>query len=315
MTATVSMNWSTMGSVRPFPVFQPEKDVSDLQAAFEQKDVRTVVRILMSRSNNQRQILAQTYRTVTQQDLRVRLETVLDGGVKVLILGLMMTPNDFEAQRLRQAMEGLGTDEETLLEIMCLRSAEQLSDIAAVYAKEYQRDLEKDLTSETSGDLRELLLALLKKMHVSGNVDQDVRVLCEELNNSKADVKPWLQILTMRDPDHLRNVLIHLEAERGQPVTAELEKHFGGLLNRDIRLGLQVLVSSIEDPHLYLAQRIQPMKESVVQGVIVSHSEEDLLAVRVAFKKKTGRSLYSTIQDTFEGDIQQILLALCRSED
>ncbi|XP_047656409.1 annexin A2 isoform X2 [Tachysurus fulvidraco] len=313
MTATVSMNWSSLGSLRPFPVFQPDKDVSDLQAAFEQKDVRTVVRILTSRSNDQRQILAQTYRSVTQQDLRVRLETVLDGGVKVLILGLMMTPNDFEAQRLRQAMEGLGTDEETLLEIMCLRSAEQLSDIAAVYTKEYQRDLEKDLTSETSGDLRQLLLALLK-MPVSGNVDQDVRVLCEELNNSKADVKPWLQILTMRDPDHLRSVLIHLEAERGQTVTAELEKHFG-LLDRDIRLGLQVLVSSIEDPHLYLAQRIQPMKESVVQGVIVSHSEEDLLAVRVAFKKKTGRSLYSTIQDTFEGDIQQILLALCRSED
>ncbi|GAA6075849.1 annexin A2 isoform X1, partial [Tachysurus ichikawai] len=252
-------------------------------------------------------------------DLIVRLETVLDRGVMALILGLMMTPNDFEAQRLRQwrsnedqTMEGLGTDEETLLEIMCLRSAEQLSDIAAVYTKEYQRDLEKDLTSETSGDLRQLLLALLKKMHVSGNVDQDVRVLCEELNNSKADVKPWLQILTMRDPDHLRSVLIHLEAERGQSVTAELEKHFG-LFNRDIRLGLQVLVSSIEDPHLYLAQRIQPMKESVVQGVIVSHSEEDLLAV--AFKKKTGRSLYSTIQDTFQGDIQQILLALCRSED
>lgn len=31
------------------------------------------------------------------------------------------------------------------------------------------------------------------------------QVICKELNNKKADVTQWLQILTMRDPDHLRN--------------------------------------------------------------------------------------------------------------
>ncbi|KAG7335374.1 hypothetical protein KOW79_001970 [Hemibagrus wyckioides] len=311
-----TMNWGTIGSVRPFPVFQPEKEVSDLQAALEQKDVSTLVRILTDRSNSQRLCLAETYRSVNHQDLSVRLKTVLNGDLEVLILDLMMTPEQFEAQRLRRAMEGLGTDEETLLEILCLRSAEQLSNLAAVYTKEYQRDLENDLTSETSGDFRQLLLALLKKKQVAENVDLDVKLLCNELNNSKPDITPWIQVLTMRDPDHIRSVLTHLEAERGQPVTAEIEKHFGGHFNRDVRLGLQVLVLSIEDPYLYLAQRIQPMKDSQkMQGVLVSHCEEDLLAVRVAFKKNTGKSLYSTIQDTFKGDIQQIFLALCRYED
>ncbi|KAK3520734.1 hypothetical protein QTP70_031473 [Hemibagrus guttatus] len=311
MTAT--MNWGSIGSVRPFPLFQPEKKVSDLQAALEQKDVSTLVRILTNHSNDQRQSLAETYRSVTHQDLSVRLKTVLNGDLEVLILDLMMTPEQFEAQRLRRAMEGLGTDEETLLEILCLRSQEHLSNLAAVYTKEYQRDLENDLTSETSGDFRQLLLALLKKQQVPEDVDLDVKILCEELNNSKPDITPWIKILTMRDPDHLRSVLIHLAAERGQPVSAEIEKHFGGLFN--IRLGLQTLVLSIEDPYLYLAQRIQPMKKSLVQGVLMSHCEEDLLAVRVAFKKHTGESLYSTIQDKFQGDIQQIFLALCRCED
>lgn len=90
------------------------------------------------------------------------------------------------------------------------------------------------------------------------------------------------------------SVLIHLEAERGWPVTADIDKHFRGIFTRDVRLGLQILgemfmcvrkenvvvvesfqvynqknvlydvssVRSIEDPHLYLAQRIQTMKVS-----------------------------------------------------
>ncbi|KAB5554290.1 hypothetical protein PHYPO_G00048630 [Pangasianodon hypophthalmus] len=312
---TETMCWGGLGSLRPFPVFQPEKDVADLEAALEQKDVSALVRILANRSNAQRQSLAQTYLSVTQQDLRARLKKVLNGGLEELMLGIMMTPEQFEAQRLRRAMEGLGTDEETLLEILCMKSPEQLSHIAAEYSKEYQRDLEKDLLSDTSGEFSLLLVALLKKKHVAGQVDQDVRVLCEELNNNKADVAPWIQILTMRDPDHLKSVLIHVEAERGQPVTADIEKRFGGIFSRDVRLGLQILVRSIEDPHRYLAQRIQTMKGPVMQGLIVSHSEEDLLAVRAVYKKETGRSLYTTIQDKFKGDIQQVLLAICRSED
>ncbi|XP_053508362.1 annexin A2 isoform X2 [Ictalurus furcatus] len=287
---TAMMSWGGLGSLRPFPAFHPERDVTDLDAAIEKKDVSTLVRILTNRSNTQRQSLAQTYRSLTEQDLRARLKKVLEGGLETLMLGLMMTPEHFEAQRLKQAMEGLGTDEETILEIMCIRSPEQLSDIAAEYSKVIQHESRPGL-------------------------DQDVQVICKELNKKKADVTQWLHILTMRDPDHLRNVLIHLETERGQPFTADIEKHFGGILSRDIKLGLQVLVRSIEDPYLYLAQRIQTMKGSVVQGIIVSHSEEDLLAVRAAYKKETGRSLYTTIQDKFKGDIQQILLALCCSED
>lgn len=36
-------------------------------------------------------------------------------------------------------------------------------------------------------------------------------------------------------------VLIHVEAERGKPPTADIEKHFGGIFNKDVKLGLQTL--------------------------------------------------------------------------
>ncbi|KAG9345361.1 hypothetical protein JZ751_009908 [Albula glossodonta] len=149
------MWWGTLGTVRPFPNFDPERDAQEIHAALDKKDVNTLVRILTNRNNAQRQGIA--------QNLSQALKKVLSGVLEDLLLGLMMTPVQFDAHRLRQAMEGMGTDEETLLEILCTRSAQQLRDITIAYKQEFGRYLENDLISETSKDFTTLLLAILKK--------------------------------------------------------------------------------------------------------------------------------------------------------
>ncbi|XP_030644402.1 annexin A2, partial [Chanos chanos] len=292
------MWWGTLGSVRPFPNFRPERDIAEVQAALEVKDVQTLVRILTNRSYAQRQSLAAAYQKLIEKDLVAGLKRVLSGDLETLILGLMLTPEQFEAQRLYQAMKGLGTDEDTVLEILCVRTPQQLSAITATYNEKYKRDLEKDLVSETSGNFAKLVVALLK-------------TLSEELNNKKADPAPWIRILTSRQPTHLNRVLSRLECERGQAVEKALEGRFGG----DLRLGLTTLVHCIKNPDQYLAQRIKTMKAAIVQGVMISHSEEDMLRVRVAYLKVTGTSLYTALQEKFKGDYLQALLAICRAED
>ncbi|XP_035380129.1 annexin A2 [Electrophorus electricus] len=304
---------NTLGTVHAFPNFNVERDIADIRTALERKDVHSLVRILTNRSNDQRQKLNTAYQNLTQKDLKAGLRKVLSGNLEFLMLSLMMPPEQFEAYRLRQAMEGLGTDEETLLEILCTRTAQQLSNITATYNKEFKRNLEKDLVSDTSGDFSRLLVALLKKECQPALLEQDVKALSEELNGKKADA--WIRILTTRDPLHLRNVLIYLEAEKGQSASEIIEKHFGGIFSGDFRLGLETLVRCIENSDLYLAQRIRTMKWPVVQGVMVSHSEEDLVAVRVAYKQEAGTSLYTALQKQFTGELQYALLAICRAED
>ncbi|XP_051527684.1 annexin A2-like [Myxocyprinus asiaticus] len=310
-----TMWWGTLGSIRPYPNFRPEKDVSHLQAALDKKDLNTLVGIITNRSNAQRQSLARVYKTLTQKELDASLKKALSGDLQSLILGLMMTPERFEAHRLHKAMEGAGTNEDTLLEILCTRTPQQLSDIKAAYNLEYKRDLEKDLISETSGDFSKLIVALLKKENGSGVINQDVMALSEELKNKKPAAEIWISILTTRHPDHLNTVLSKLEFEKGQTMDEALEGHFKGALSGDLKKGLKTLVRCIQNQHLYLAQRIQTMKGPVVQGVMVSHSEEDLLRVRVAYLQSTGTSLYTTLQKQFKGELQQALLAICRAED
>ncbi|XP_027892791.1 annexin A2 [Xiphophorus couchianus] len=305
------MFWGTLGTVRPFPNFYPDRDAADIQAALERKDMAALVRILTNRNNAQRQAVAQSFQDKTKQDLSDALKKVLSGDLEELLLQLVMPPEQLEAQRLKAAMAGLGTDEETLLEILCCRSRKTLQEVAAAYRQMYKKDLEKELKAETSGDFARLVVALLNKAVTAGSVQRDVQALAASLSGKKAEAGPWINILTSRDSNHLDKVLMELELETGQTVDQLLEKHFSG----DFRLGLRVLVQCIQNPQVYLAQRLLTMKTSLVQGIMVSHSEEDLLPIRAAFLRLSGSSLYSTLQKHFKGEQLLALQAVCRSED
>ncbi|XP_059206542.1 annexin A2 [Centropristis striata] len=308
---TYDMCWGTLGTVRPFSNFHPDRDAAEIQTALEKKDGANLVRILTNRSNAQRQVISQTYEETTHKDLAAGVKKALAGDVEALLLELLMTPLQHEAYRLQQAMVGLGTDEETLLEILCTRSGKQLQEISAAYQQVYKKDLEKELKGETSGDFTALLLSLLNKEDVAGSVQRDIESLSASLNGKKADTGPWIDILTSRDSDHLNKVLMGLELRSGLTVDQILEKRFSG----DIQLGLKVLVNCIQSPGTYLAKRLSTTKAPIMQGIMVAHSEEDLLCIRAAYLKLTGTSLYTALQKQFKGVHLQALLAICRSED
>ncbi|XP_042337632.1 annexin A2, partial [Plectropomus leopardus] len=286
------MCWGTLGTVRPFSNFHPDRDAMEIQAALEKKDAVTLVRILTNRSNAQRQVIANTFEEITQKDLAVCLKKALSGDLENLMLQLLMPPLQHEAYRLQQAMVGLGSDEDTLMEILCTRSGKQLQEISALYKQIYKKDLENELRGETSGDFAKLVVALLNKEAVASAVRRDIEALAASLFGKKADAGPWISILTSRDSNHLNKVLMELELESGQMVDQALEKRFSG----DTRLGLRALVQCIEDPYTYLAKRIVDTKTSIMQGILVSHSEEDLLCIRAAYLKLTGTSLYTALQ-------------------
>ncbi|KAM6899816.1 annexin A2 isoform 2-T2 [Xenentodon cancila] len=292
------MSWGTLGTVRPFSNFQPDKDVTEVQTALEKKDTVTLVRILTNRNNAQRQVIARIFEEKSSKDLSAALKKSMSGDLGDLLLLLLLPPDNAEAQRLQQAMAGLGTDEETLIEILSTRSGKQLQEISAAYRQLFKKDLEKELRGETSGDFSKLLVALLK-------------ALAESLSGKKVDTAQLINIFSSRHPDHLNKVLMGLELEIGQTVSQVVEKRFTG----DFRSALKVLVQCIESPADYLAKRLSTMKTSLVHGIMVCHSEEDLLCVRAAYRKLTGTSLYSDLQNHFRGEHLQALLAICRSED
>ena len=92
-----------------------------------------------------------------------------------------------DAQALRKAMKGFGTDEDAIINVICRRSNEQRQLIARAYKTNFGKDLIEDIKSETSGNFEKLLVALMtpivdfyaKELHdaMSGaGTDEDVLI-------------------------------------------------------------------------------------------------------------------------------------------
>uniref|UniRef100_A0A8C7Z2H9 Annexin n=1 Tax=Oryzias sinensis TaxID=183150 RepID=A0A8C7Z2H9_9TELE len=199
------MWWGTLGTIRPFSNFRPDQDAMEIQAALDGKDAGTLVNLLTNRNNAQRQVIAVEYKKMTNKDLNACLKKALSGDLENLLLQLLMLPEHFDAQRLQDAMAGLGTDEETLMEILSTRSKEQLQQINNAFQQWFKKDLEKELRGETSGDFAKLVVALLKKGDSPAVVQRDVEALAASLDGKKANAVPWIEILTSRSSAHLEN--------------------------------------------------------------------------------------------------------------
>ena len=99
------------------------------------------------------------------------------------MIALFTDPIEYDADELRKAMKGIGTNENTLFEIIASRCPGILRQIIAKFTEKYKRDLEKDVKSETSGTLRKLLIAWLqciRSTHVNPNPEQS-KAIAEEM--------------------------------------------------------------------------------------------------------------------------------------
>ena len=65
-----------------------------------------------------------------------------------------------DAQALRDAMKGAGTDEEEIISIVCARSHQQLVTLDKTYKQMFGRILIDDLKSELSGSFEKVILRL-----------------------------------------------------------------------------------------------------------------------------------------------------------
>lgn len=59
-------------------------------------------------------------------------------------------------------MKGFGTDETTLIDILCKRTSQQRQEIAVSYKSGYGKDLLKNLESELRGEFERLFKSLMR---------------------------------------------------------------------------------------------------------------------------------------------------------
>uniref|UniRef100_A0A672JPF8 Annexin n=1 Tax=Salarias fasciatus TaxID=181472 RepID=A0A672JPF8_SALFA len=269
-------------------------------------------------SNEQRQQIKEAYQQASGKSLESALKSALKGDLEDVVLALLKTPSQYDAQLLKLAMKGLGTDEETLVEILASRNNRQIVDIKKAYKEEYKKDLEEDIRGDTSGEFRTALLELCKASRTEGVseqlVDSDARALYEAGEGRKGkDCSVFIDILTSRSAPHLRKVFERYSKYSKVDVAKAIDLEMKG----DIERCLTAIVKCAGSRAAYFAERLhlsmkgKGTRKPILTRIMVSRSEIDMKRIKEEYKKNYGKTLYQEILDDTKGDYEKILLALC----
>ena len=131
-------------------VFNPAQDAQMIKASLiKPRKLDQLIEIITHRSNEQRQEIMKIYNNQNEIPLQKEFQSNLSGNFKEAVLALFYPPVDYDCYLINKAVEGLGTNEDTLIEVISSRSIERLNEIKQRYPQMYKKEI-KDVIKETA---------------------------------------------------------------------------------------------------------------------------------------------------------------------
>ena len=273
-------------------------------------DEATLIKVVANRTNSQRQVIKQQYKQAFGRDLIADLKSELNGKMEDAFIALFTDPCEFDADELRKAMSGAGTNEDTLIEIIASRNNMQLAAIRQCYNAKYKRDLEADIKSETHGTL------LQGKRSNNPHPDQGrcAQIAKEIYDAGEAklgtDESVFNKYFVSLSPYELACVAQHYHKLTGHTILDAIDKEFHG----DSKKALRTIVYATLSPSEYrVKDAIKGFgtKDTLLIRVLVSRDEIDMPQIKQYYKQLYGKDMVEDIKSDISGDYQKLMVELC----
>jgi len=231
-------------------------------------------------------------------------------------------PGDFrpQADALRKAMKGFGTDEKALINVLSRLDPLQMAAVRATYSQHIGRDLYKDVKSECGGYLRDGLLAVIE-----GPLMHDT--VCAHEAIQGIGTKEWLlnDVLLGRSNADLNAIKAAYERTYHRPLIKDVE---GDLSFKTAELFAAVLRAQRHDefvppnPHA-IENEARTLHDSTsarmvnnvteVCAIFSRSSDNELRAIDQAFHARYHADLEKHIVKEFAGHMEDALLHMLRT--
>ncbi|XP_072881209.1 annexin A7-like [Hemitrygon akajei] len=317
----LSIGGGTQGTIKPVANFNAQSDAEILRQAMKGAGTneQAIIDVVANRSNDQRQKIKLAFKTLYGKDLIKDLKSELSGNMEEIIIALFMPTTYYDAWSLRKAMEGAGTQDRVLIEILCTRNNQEIREIVRCYKEELGRNLEKDLKKDTSGHFKRLLISMSQ-----GNRDETQTV---DMQKATADAEKLFRagegklgtdestfnmILATRSFPQLQATI----QEYGRLANRELMKAIDREFSGDVCDGMQAIVQCVVNRPAFFAEKLyKSMKglgtsDSTLIRVIVTRSEIDLVQIKQAFWERYQKTLRMMVESDTSGDYKRMLLAI-----
>ena len=298
-----------------------QADADVLKAAFKGVgcNKKKIIEVTVNRTNAQRMQIKEAYKAAYGRDLMKDLKSELHGHLEDGVLALFTDPIEYDADELRAAMKGIGTNEDTLIEIISSRPPQVLRRVIEKYKEKFNRDLEADVKSETSGTLRTLLIALLQCNRGSNTnpnqaqcaeIAQEIyKAIEKKLDTDESNFNKYFYTLSHHE---LAAVSREYHKLTGHTILQAIDKEFSG----DSKKTLKTIVYAVLSPSEYFATRVNyavkglGTKDHLLIRVLVSRSEIDMPQIKQYYRQLYGKDMVADIKGDVSGEYQNLLVSL-----
>jgi len=309
------------GTVQPNPAFDAEEECRAMRNALKGTgtDEDAVTQIVTRNCCAQRLEIAKVYKQMYGKDLCDELSSELSKNYKQTVLELMMDPGHRDAKYLRDAMKGAGTDEDVLIETLCVLNNAQIKCVRYIYKKEYGKDLETDIVSDTSGYFRRVMVALCNAERSDNDditeseaLEEAQRFLDAGESRFGSDEAEFIALFARRSPVQLRAIFDAYKQLAGHSIEDAVSKECSG----DFKKTLLAIAKCVQDKQAYLAERLyKSMKglgtnDDALIRLIVTRSELDLKDIKKIYEPKYGETLEKAVKGDTSGDYKKCLMAV-----
>jgi len=256
------------------------------------------------------------YKSHYGKSLESEVDSETSGNFGKLCVALSKSILDFDVYCLHDAISGLGTDEDCLIEILVGRTNADIQAIKVAYKEKYHKSLEDDVKGDTSGYFRRLLVTLIQGNRDETNIQRDVKADVETLYRSGegrigTDESAIISLLCNRPDVHLRQVFDQYQRKYSHSVEKAIKNEFSG----DVRRALISLVKSITNRDEYIAEQFENSmkgmgtKDNKLIRLTVRYRDPLIIRpIKDAYKTMYGKSLKKRIEGDTSGDYRKLLL-------
>lgn len=307
-------------TVVPVKDFNAETDSKVLYSAMKGigTNEKKIIDIVAHRSSAQLMAVEKKFGTMYGEDLKKWLGKELKGHLEKVVLGRFFGPRAYQAYVLRCAMAGMGTDERAIVDVICTKNRMEMDMVRRAYAALFQRDLVKDIESETSGHFKRILVSLAGAGRENKRVDEELAKkeakALYEAGEGKwgTDEGTFNRIFATRSFPQLRATFLAYKKLTGQDMAKVIEKE----MSKNLKLAFLTLVRYIQDPITYYSEVIfRSMKgmgtdDETLIRTILSRCEIDLGLIKKRFENLHQKTMDKAIKSETSGDYRKIMLEL-----
>ncbi|KAL5570373.1 hypothetical protein UlMin_026948 [Ulmus minor] len=231
-----------------------------------------------------------------------------------------LPPPTEDAERLKQAFDGLGTDEKAIIWILGHRNASQRRKIRDTYKQLYNESLVDRLYSELSGDFRHAVISWM-----TDPPERDAKLAKDALKLNKKGVqhlKVIVEIACTASPHHLMAVRqaycslfdCSFEEDIASTIPQPLRKLLVGLVSsyRHDKEVVDTVLAESEASQLHEAFKTKQLDHDHVVWILSTRNVFQLRETFGSYKLKYGNHINQDIKSSGNGDLGSLLKLFIR---